>query len=170
LKEILPDIVEDNKVIVFCFFVEFGELAKKALEEMGIKCMVMNAQNAEGNTKNRQASIDKFSNDPTYKVLLASDILREGVDIPAATYVINVDTVWNPAILTQRAGRIDRLNQKANRIYVINIWSKGTIEESMADILQYRDGVSSAIMDNGVVEERIKKITFKDIKRMLKMI
>jgi hypothetical protein len=41
-------------------------------------------------------------------VLLASDVLAEGVNLQDVSLLINVDVHWNPVRMIQRAGRIDR--------------------------------------------------------------
>lgn len=46
-------------------------------------------------------------------VLIASDVLAEGVNLQDAALLINYDVHWNPVRMIQRAGRIDRrLNPK----------------------------------------------------------
>jgi superfamily II DNA or RNA helicase len=42
-------------------------------------------------------------------VLVATDVLAEGVDLQDAAHVASYDLPWNPVRLVQRAGRIDRL-------------------------------------------------------------
>jgi SNF2 family DNA or RNA helicase len=169
LLEILPEIIEENKVVIFCHYVRFVDITERELKNAGISCLAMHGQRREGKVKNRQDMIDKFS-DSDIPVLITSDILSEGVDIPAASYVINMDILWNPAKMTQRAGRIDRLNQKAANIYVLNLLTVGTIEEGMNDVVYDRYNLALNVMDDGVEEDRIKRLTFKDIKKLLRRV
>lgn len=168
LKEILPEIIQDNKVVIFCFYTGFIDMMERELNKEGIKTYAMHGKRKEGATKNRQPVVDKFEASKDVNVLLTSDILKEGIDIPAASYVINMDILYNPAGMTQRNGRIDRLNQQAENIYVINIWCKGTYEEAMYDIIYNREELANQIMDGGVKETRHRKLTFKDMKAMLR--
>ena len=49
-------------------------------------------------------------------VLLATDVLAEGVNLQDAALVVNYDVHWNPVRMIQRAGRIDRrLNPRIER-------------------------------------------------------
>src|SRR5690606_26748341 len=41
-------------------------------------------------------------------VLLATDVLAEGVNLQDAALLVNYDVHWNPVRMIQRAGRIDR--------------------------------------------------------------
>jgi len=167
LLDLLPEIIESEKVVVFCFFTDFLDMLERELNKKGIKTLTMHGKRKEANVKVRQDNIDKFQESKDVNVLLASDILAEGVDIPAASYVINMDTLWNPAKLTQRAGRIDRLIQKSENIYVINILTTGTVEEGMYDVVNQRYALALDIMDDGKEESRIKKIPYDDMKKII---
>lgn len=170
LLDILPPIVEDNKVVIFSFFTKFIDILKVELEKIDIKCMAMHGSSETGKKNKRADNVNKFKNDDSIRVLATSDILREGQDLQVASYIINVDILWNPASMIQRAGRIDRLNQKADNIYVINIWSKDTIEQEMSKRLYQREDLATQVMDDGYIEGRVKKLSFNDLKKMLRMI
>lgn len=45
---------------------------------------------------------------PETRVLIATDILAEGLNLQDATCIINYDLHWNPVRLMQRIGRVDR--------------------------------------------------------------
>ena len=167
LLEILPEIIEDHKVMIFCFYTKFIDIMERELQNIGIKTIAMHGKREEGHSKNRQSWVDKFEKSDV-PVLLTSDILAEGVDLPFATYVINVDILWNPAKMTQRCGRIDRLNQTADNIYVLNLWCKDSIEEQMYEVLYKRQQVADQVIDGGNIEKRFKKLSFNDIKKMLR--
>lgn len=47
--------------------------------------------------------------DDLYDLLVTTDILAEGVNLQQAAFVIHYDLPWNPQLLAQRLGRIDRL-------------------------------------------------------------
>jgi SNF2 family DNA or RNA helicase len=170
LKEMLPEIIEENKVVIFCRFTKFVDIMERELRKEGIKCIALHGKRKEGAQKNRQKIIDEFSDSEDINVLITSDILAEGVDIPAASYVINTDVLWNPAKMVQRAGRIDRLNQQADNIYIINLLTRSPIEEYKEELIQDRYNLSLEVMDDGSEESRYKRIKFSDIKKLLRKI
>jgi superfamily II DNA/RNA helicase len=48
------------------------------------------------------------------EMLIASAVMAEGVDLHLdCRHVIHHDLDWNPSILEQRTGRVDRLGSKA---------------------------------------------------------
>lgn len=64
-------------------------------------------------------------------ILLCTEAAREGLNLQAASVVVNLDMPWNPALVEQRIGRADRLGQKADVVFVVNVWYPDTIEARM---------------------------------------
>src|SRR5207249_5044257 len=54
-------------------------------------------------------------------VLIATDLLSEGLNLQDAVRVIHYDLPWSPARLTQRVGRIDRAGSPHARIETITL-------------------------------------------------
>jgi len=54
-------------------------------------------------------------------VLLCTDAAAEGLNLQTADLVVNFDLGWNPMKVEQRIGRIDRIGQKHDDIYVLNL-------------------------------------------------
>jgi superfamily II DNA or RNA helicase len=71
-------------------------------------------------------------------VLVCSDAASEGLNLHAASVVINVDVPWNPSRLLQRFGRVDRLGQRAPEVFLINAYYPNSIEERMYRVLEGR--------------------------------
>ena len=55
------------------------------------------------------------------RILVATDALREGIDLHSANIIINYDLPWNPAFVEQRIGRLQRLNSPHRSIFVFNL-------------------------------------------------
>ncbi|HEY9745061.1 MAG TPA: helicase-related protein, partial [Oculatellaceae cyanobacterium] len=62
-------------------------------------------------------------------VLVCTDAAAEGLNLQTADLLINYDLGWNPMKIEQRIGRIDRIGQKHQRIYVLNLCYLGSAEE-----------------------------------------
>lgn len=54
----------------------------------------------------------------SYDLLVATDVLAEGVNLQQARHIINFDLPWNPMRLVQRHGRIDRIGSPHSRVYL----------------------------------------------------
>jgi hypothetical protein len=71
-------------------------------------------------------------------VLLATDAASEGLNLQAASYLINYDMPWNPMRVEQRIGRIDRLGQVRDTVHIRHYFIPGTVEEAVYNALSQR--------------------------------
>src|SRR5690606_37435578 len=53
------------------------------------------------------------------RVLIATDVLAEGMNLQDASMVVSYDLPWNPVRLSQRFGRIDRLGSPHSSIRTV---------------------------------------------------
>ncbi|MCI0712734.1 MAG: DEAD/DEAH box helicase, partial [Chloroflexi bacterium] len=65
------------------------------------------------------------------RVLVATDVLSEGLNLQDADHIINYDLHWNPVRLIQRAGRIDRLGSSHDCVYVYNFLPEAGVEKQL---------------------------------------
>lgn len=122
LKQYLRDYPQE-KVIVFSYFRDtLGYLAQR-LEEIGIPALIVMGGD------DKQARIEEFQASDRYKVLLASEVAAEGVDLQFMRLLINYDLPWNPMKVEQRIGRIDRIGQQAEAISIANLVYQDTIDD-----------------------------------------
>ena len=112
LKEINQKYPND-KVVLFSSFVSTLEYLQTRLEADGIKGLVIS-----GKVKDKDTILEKFEKDDTQKILLASEVGSEGVDLQFCRLLINYDLPWNPMRIEQRIGRLDRIGQKSDKILI----------------------------------------------------
>ena len=60
--------------------------------------------------------------DDLYDLMIATDVLAEGVNLQQCRQIINFDMPWNPMRLVQRHGRIDRIGSPHSRVYLRTIF------------------------------------------------
>jgi superfamily II DNA or RNA helicase len=53
-----------------------------------------------------------------YDILIATDVLSEGINLQQARHIINYDLPWNPMRLVQRHGRIDRIGSLHDEVFI----------------------------------------------------
>ena len=51
-----------------------------------------------------------------YNILIATDVLAEGINLHRANVIVNYDTPWNATRLMQRIGRVNRIGSVAGKI------------------------------------------------------
>jgi superfamily II DNA or RNA helicase len=62
-------------------------------------------------------------------ILVCTDAAAEGLNLQTADTLINFDLPWNPMKVEQRIGRIDRIGQKHDNIFVLNLCYADSAEE-----------------------------------------
>jgi len=75
---------------------------------------------------------EQFRNDPSVRVLIATDAAGEGVNLQNANLMVNYDLPWNPNRLEQRFGRIHRIGQTE----VCHLWNMVASETREGDVFQ----------------------------------
>ena len=71
-------------------------------------------------------------------LLVCTDAAAEGLNLQTADMLINYDLPWNPMKVEQRIGRIDRIGQCHNDIYVVNLCYADSAEQFVYERLMQR--------------------------------
>lgn len=145
--QIVSDMIEsgDEKVVIFSQWERMQRIMAQELERHGIDAKVLNGSVP---SEKRGKLINDFMSDPDCRVFLSTDAGSTGLNLQAASIIINLDLPWNPAVLEQRIARVYRLGQQRN-VAIINMVSKGTIEERMLDTLAFKTGLFEGVFDGG---------------------
>jgi superfamily II DNA or RNA helicase len=115
-----------HKILVFSQFVSMLDLIRKELSARQIPFTYLTGQ-----TRNRQAAIEEFQNNPDVRVFLISlKAGGTGLNLTEADYVYLVDPWWNPAVENQAIDRCHRIGQDKN-IVAVRLISPATVEEKI---------------------------------------
>lgn len=77
----------------------------------------------------------KNPDDPSARIMLATDAAGEGINLQFAWIMINFDIPWNPARLEQRMGRLHRFGQKHPEVRIFNLVAEKTREGDVLSVL-----------------------------------
>lgn len=72
------------------------------------------------------------------RVLVGTDAASEGLNLQTLGSLINLDLPWNPTRLEQRKGRIQRIGQVYDEVYIYNMRYKGSVEDRVHSLLSER--------------------------------
>lgn len=72
------------------------------------------------------------------KLLFGTDAASEGLNLQALGTLINLDLPWNPTRLEQRKGRIQRIGQEREEIFIYNMRYKDSVEDRVHSLLANR--------------------------------
>ena len=76
--------------------------------------------------------------DERIKILLGTDALSEGLNLQTCGMMINYDMPWNPMRVEQRIGRIDRIGQRYDEVWIRNYFYENTVEANVYRALEGR--------------------------------
>ncbi|MFA6928845.1 MAG: DEAD/DEAH box helicase [Lentisphaeria bacterium] len=160
LMRILEDIwaaEPERKVLIFSEWVRMLELVEERLNKQKICCALHVGHVPQ---QKRRKEINRFKEDPACRVFLSSDSGGVGLNLQAASVVVNLDLPWNPARLEQRIARAWRKHQK-NSVNVINLISRNTIEHKMLATLEFKQGLADVVLDAIGEFEEFEKVNAK---------
>lgn len=123
-----------KKVILFTTFHPTINYLSRRLQASKIDVLTI-----KGGAKTpAQDVIQQFEKPGSPLLLLSTEVGGEGLDMQFASALINYDLPWNPMVVEQRIGRIDRIGQEERQILVLNLLQEGTIDERINDRLYVR--------------------------------
>lgn len=152
-------VTNNKKLIVFALF-------RNTLKylEIRLKKENFNAAIIHGDIKERNSVIENFRINPNVNILLSSEVGSEGLDLQFCDALVNYDLPWNPMVVEQRIGRIDRFGQKSQVVNLYNLIIEDSIQEEIYDRLLNRIGIfRSSIGDlEAILEKENDTITLKE--------
>jgi superfamily II DNA or RNA helicase len=167
-REIVRELTieECRKVVVFSEYERMTHLAGQELEKLGIGFVSLHGGVP---SRNRGALMEKFRRDPECRVFLSTDAGGVGLNLQAASAVVNFEPPWNPARLEQRIGRVHRLGQ-ARPVHVVHLLTKGSIEERVWETLKLKKSLFAGVFDSPTGEVSFAALGRKSMMQALKEI
>lgn len=121
LTELVSKAHKREKVLIFTQFADTARYLSRELSRRGIKALEAATAASADPAKLAWRFSPRSNNkhvpaDEELRVLIATDVLSEGQNLQDAAIVVNYDLPWAIIRLIQRAGRVDRIGQQAERI------------------------------------------------------
>lgn len=114
------------RMVVFTTRRETQTSIENYLSDLGLKVGIINGSSGQRN----QETIARFREEPPdIRVIVSTEAGSEGVNLQVANVLINFDLPWNPMIVEQRIGRVQRLASTHAQVSILNIVLKDTFEE-----------------------------------------
>ena len=126
LSELLDKEHSSEKIVIFTEYRMTAHWIEEYLNNQGRKCLAVTGEVGTSDRKSLIGAINKNfgtlgdSND--YDTLIATNILSEGVNLNRVSVIVNFDIPWNPMVIEQRVGRLNRLDSVVDTISVYNFF------------------------------------------------
>lgn len=135
----------DAKILVFSFFRGTVKYLDQQLNADGVKSLCIHGDvpstPLQPDKDERGQRIRQFKDDPEIRVMISTEVGSEGLDFQFCHHLVNYDLPWNPMVIEQRIGRIDRFGQKADVLHIVNLVVEGTVEDRILLRLYERIGI-----------------------------
>jgi len=161
LEEQLAEVLDSgHKALVFSQFTSLLAILRGRLDSKGVAYEYL-----DGKTRDRQAHVDRFQNDPACGLFLIS--LKAGglgLNLTAADYVFLLDPWWNPAVEAQAVDRAHRIGQQ-RKVFAYRLIARDTVEEKVLELQKTKRDLAAAIIgqDNAL----IKNLRREDLELLL---
>lgn len=130
------EILKNSKLIIFTESKETAEYLKINIQEKLQKEIICYTGSSSPLLKEKIiANFDpnfKGKQENRYNILIATDVLAEGINLHRSNVIINYDLPWNPTKIMQRIGRINRVGTKFDKIYVFNFFPTSKTDEHLS--------------------------------------
>lgn len=144
----------DQKVLIFTQYADTVRYLEEELKGRGVKAVAGVTGNSYDPTEiawqfspvsNEKQNVVRSGDE--LQVLIATDVLSEGQNLQDCAVVVNYDLPWAIIRLIQRAGRVDRIGQKANTIFAHTFLPADGVET----IIRLRDRLRRRLQENAEV-------------------
>ena len=138
LIEIIEEVFKHGtkKIVVFALFRRTLKYLHIRLQKKGYGSLIIHGQ-----VENRADVLESFKKNPENHILLSSEVGSEGLDMQFCNSMVNYDLPWNPMVVEQRIGRIDRFGQKSPVVNIYNLVVANSIQEDIYIRLLDRIGI-----------------------------
>jgi superfamily II DNA or RNA helicase len=145
MKKLKSEKPETWRMVIFTRWRETQTTIISFLENQQIPYGIING---DSNSKN-QETITKFRKEiPDINIIVSTEAGSEGINLQVANVLVNYDLPWNPMIIEQRVGRIQRLSSEHANVCIFNIILKDTFEQYIvARLMEKLQMASHAIGD-----------------------
>jgi len=126
-KEKNPDL----KFLIFTEFTSTQFMLKKLLEENG--GYLCDAINGSMDFDQRVDALKNFKEKT--QILICTDAAGESLNMQFAHVVINYDMPWNPMVLEQRIGRVDRIGQHFE-VQALNMMLDNSVDKRVYEVIE----------------------------------
>ena len=136
--------LKKGKLIIFTESRETAEyLAQRIKDEVEPDVLLFTGISEESVRKEVGSNFDAKAYQPKdqFRILVATEVLSEGVNLHRSNVVINYDIPWNPTRLIQRVGRVNRVDTTFDTIHTYTFFPT----EESNDVIKLKEAAEAKI-------------------------
>mgnify|MGYP003984982095 CR=1 FL=1 len=144
-----------EKVLIFTEYRDTAEYVAESLLHRGVQDVRAVSGSSDDPTVEARA-FSPVSNEPiggmprgrtATRVLVATDVLSEGQNLQDSHVVVNFDLPWAIIRIIQRAGRVDRVGQRASQVFLHSFLPADDVD----NVITLRERIRHRLRENAAV-------------------
>lgn len=160
LMEVLPEMLaEGRRILIFSQFTKMLALIEDELTKNDISFSKL-----IGQTRDRDAAIDKFKSGQSSVFLISLKAGGVGLNLTEADTVIHYDPWWNPAAENQATDRTHRIGQNKT-VFVYKLITENSVEEKIVAMQENKQTLAQGIYDNKLPDTE-DNLTAEDLQQL----
>lgn len=157
---------KDLKILVFTEFRTTQKMLQDFFKAKGYQCSGINGSQ---DLDERKRALTQFKNNT--QILVATDAAGESLNMQFCHIIFNYDLPWNPMMIEQRIGRVDRIGQK-EKVQAFNMLTNNSvdsrvyqvIEEKLNNIIdQLGIDKTSDVLDSAIDMKKVNKLYLQSL-------
>jgi SNF2 family DNA or RNA helicase len=137
--------LSEEKAVVFVYFRNNVAALARRLQAEGVGAVLM--WSGETGKRERQRRLERFREDPACRVLIGTTTIEASLNLQVSRQVIAVDTILNPARMSQLVGRCARVGSQFPTVYVHHLLARGTQEDAYLPMLRREGEIADVVWD-----------------------
>jgi SNF2 family DNA or RNA helicase len=145
IEELLLEIPEDEKIVIFNEFIKSGDMISETLEKININYVRLYSK-----TKDKELAKDTFLNNPECRVFLAnSQSAALALNLQLSRYCIFYESPVSPIVRQQAEKRVHRAGSK-KRVFYYDLIIKQSIDAKILKYIKEGEDLFNALIENKV--------------------
>ena len=137
--ESMTSVEPESKVVVFTRFERMAKNIHQVLPRSVLFTGKMNSQQ-------REEAVESFRSNPEVKAIIATDAGSTGLNLQVANYMVHFDLPWDPTLIEQRNGRIDRTGSAFENVTVYYYIMSESFDEQLLKIIQRKSELADQLI------------------------
>jgi SNF2 family DNA or RNA helicase len=143
LMDKLAGDLDGEKTVAFVYYRPNVAALARRLAAEGIGGVLM--WSGETDKRERARRLARFREDPKCRVLVGTTTIEASLNLQVARHLTAVDTILNPARMTQLIGRVRRQGSPYPTVYVHHLLARGTQEDAYLPMLRREAEMSDIV-------------------------
>ncbi len=156
----------DLKILVFTEFRSTQAMLRNLLRSKGYPCEIINGSQ---DLDERKVALRRFK--ASSQILIATDAAGESLNMQFCHIVFNYDLPWNPMMIEQRIGRVDRIGQQ-HPVVAYNMFTDNSVDQRVYEVIEEKLGAileqmgidkTADVLDSTLDQKRVNDLYMQSL-------